>query len=298
MRTRFLPLLFATASLFVGTVSAADAPVAASFAPHIIPNTQLRVLPKSPTGRQYQLHIALPESYAANPDRKYPVVFVTDGYWDFAKISAMEGSLVYDKVVPEFITVGIGYAGENLDYGSLRNWELSPVALTEFGGTAENSGHAAEFLKTIETEIIPFVEREYRADPSFRVLGGASLGGLFTLYSMYTKPELFQGYIAATPAVVVGKDWLLGYEEQFAKSGRPLPVRLFASVGGNEVPDFVGGILRFNARIQSRKYAGLAYDFRIVDGARHAGMQFESYVRGLIFVFAPRAPQCGPALSF
>ena len=298
MKTRFLSLLFATTALFAGTVSAADTPAAAPVVPHTIPGTQLRVLPRNAAGRQYQLHIALPESYATNLDRKYPVVFVTDAYWDFVKIAAMEGSLVYDKAVPEFITVGIGYAGENLNYGSLRNWELSPVALTEFGGTAENSGHAAEFLKTIETEIIPFVEREYRADPSFRVLSGASLGGLFTLYSMYTKPELFQGYIAATPAVTVGNDWLLGYEEQFAKSGRPLPVRLFASVGGNEVPAFVGGILRFNARIQSRKHAGLAYDFCIVDGARHAGMQFESYVRGLTFVFAPRAPQAGPALSF
>jgi hypothetical protein len=71
--------------------------------------------------------------------------------------------------------------------------------------------------------VIPFVEREYRADPSHRVLGGASLGGLFTLYAMYTNPTLFSAYIAVTPAVVVGNDWLLGYEEVFAKSGRPLP---------------------------------------------------------------------------
>ena len=41
----------------------------------------------------------------------------------------------------------------------------------------------------------------------------ASLGGLFTLYSMYTKPELFSGYIAPTPAVGVGNGWLLGYED-------------------------------------------------------------------------------------
>lgn len=171
--------------------------------------------------------------------------------------------------------------------------------ILEAEATLEGLGwHAAEFLKTIETEIIPLVEREYRADPSFRVLSGASLGGLFTLYAMYTKPALFNGYIAATPAVGAGNDWLFGYEEQFAKSGQALPVRLYATAGGNEEPRFLGNILRFNAQLQSRRYPGLAYEFRLIDGERHAGMQFESYVRGLRFVFAPRAPESGPALQF
>lgn len=297
MNSRHLALLLATALFSAISAFATDAP-SATVAPHILQGTQLRVLPKSPSGRQYQLHIALPESYAANPDRKYPVVFVTDAYWDFAKIAAMEGSLVYDKAVPEFITVGIGYPGENLDYGSIRRWELAPIPLTEFGGTAENSGHAAEFLQSIETEIIPFIEREYRADPQHRVLAGASLGGLFTLYAMYTKPELFSGYIAATPAVGVGNDRLLDYEDAFAKSGRSLHTRLFVAVGSNEVPDFIGAILRFNARIQSRRQEGLAYRFHIAEGERHGGMQFDAYVRGLRFIFEPLAPETGPMLKF
>ena len=162
------------------------------------------------------------------------------------------------------------------------------------GGDARTTGHAADFLSTIESEIIPFVEREYRADPSYRVLAGASLGGLFTLYALFTTPELFQAYIAATPAVVVGDNWLLGYEEKFATSGRPLKARLHVSGGGNEAPEFLGGILKFNQRISSRHYPGLAYEFRIVDGERHASMEFEAYVRGLRFAFEPLAPEKGP----
>jgi predicted alpha/beta superfamily hydrolase len=241
----------------------------------------------------HQLHVGLPASYTKETSRRYPVVFVTDGYWDFVKISAIEGGLVYDKVAPEFITVGIGYAGENLDYGKMRAWELSPVPM----GNSETSGHAADFLRTIETEIIPFIEHEYRADPKHRVMAGASLGGLFTLYAMYTKPDLFEGYIAATPAVVVGNDWLFGYEEAFAKSGRAINARLFVSGGGNESPNFLGGIKRFDQRIASRNYPGITYQFRIIDGERHAGMQFESYTRGLRFVFAPLAPESGTSKS-
>ncbi len=264
------------------------------FPPHAIAGSELRSLAPNADGRHYQLHIGLPENYAKNPEKRYPVVYVTDGYWDFGKITTIHGSLVYDKVVPEFITVGLGYVGENLNYGALRSWELSPVPAHDGG---RGSGRAADFLKTLETEIIPFVEREYRVDRSQRVLAGASLGGLFTLYAMYSKPELFQGYIAATPAVVVGNDWLLGYEEAFAKSGKALKARLYVTGGGNESPGFLGGILRYNQRVTSRKHPDLAYAFRIIDGERHAGMQLESYTRGLRFVFEPLAPETGPATA-
>lgn len=279
--------------LLASAVPAADSPASSRFPPHTIPNSELRVLPPNAAGRHYQLHIGLPGNYAAHPGKRYPVVYVTDAYWDFVRITTVYGALVYDQVVPEFITVALGYAGENLDYGALRRYELAPAP---FGDeSAGPSGHAADFLRTLETVVIPLVEREYRADPSYRVLAGASLGGLFTLYALYTKPELFQAYIAATPAVALGDDWLFGYEAAFAKSGRALNARLFIAGGGNESPAYLGGILRFNQRIASRKSAGLAYEFRIIDGERHAGMQSEAYSRGLRWAFAPLAPESGPA---
>ncbi len=287
-----LPLAPAFASLVLGLLVAAPAVFGApeSFPPHTLPNSQLRVLPATAAGRHYQLSIGLPGSYAANPNKHYPVVYVTDGYWDFEKLDAIRGSLVFDKVVPEFIIVGMGYAGDNVDYGMMRGWELSPVRL----GDNPKTGHAAEFLDTIEHEIIPFVEREYRADPTHRVLGGASLGGLFTLYAMYTKPTLFSAWIAVTPAVAVDNNWLLNYEEKFAAAGGVLRGRLFVSMGENEGAAYLGSILLYNKRVTSRKYPELAYQFRIVDGERHAGMQLESYTRGTRFVFAPLAPEQGP----
>ncbi len=265
----------------------------AALPPYVLPNSEMRALPVNAAGRHYLLHIGLPGNYAKQPNKRYPVVYVTDAYWDFVKITAFEGSLVYDKVVPEFITVGLGYVGDHLDYGDLRRWELSPVPFGD--GGPEKSGHAADFLKTIETEIIPLIEREYRADPAHRILAGASLGGLFTLYTMYTKPDLFSGYIAATPAVVLGNDWLFGYENDFVKAGRTLKARLFMAGGANESPGFLGGIRRFDQLIVSRKYPELAYQFREIENERHAGMQHEAYVRGLQFVFAPLAPESGPS---
>jgi predicted alpha/beta superfamily hydrolase len=277
-----------TVALSAGLALASD--TAPSYPPHTIPGSEVRVLPVNAAGRHYQLSVGLPASYADETSRRYPVVYVTDGYWDFEKLDAIRGALVFDKVVPEFIIVGLGYAGENLDYGTLRGWELSPVRLADDSKT----GHAAEFLATIETEIIPFVESEYRADPAHRLLAGASLGGLFTLYSMYSKPDLFSAWVAVTPAVALNDDWLLGYEQEFARDGRQLRGRLFVSMGENESPGYLSAILRYNSRVAARRYPDLAYRFRIIDGERHAGMQLESYTRGLRFALAPLAPEQGP----
>lgn len=281
--------VLALGTFFAASAAAADGP---AYPAYTIPNSQVRVLPVTREGRHYQLYIGLPASYGTDATRRYPVVYVTDGYWDFAKITSIGGGLVYDRVVPDFITVAFGYAGVNPNYADLRRWELSPAPV---GDNGEASGHAADFRNTLEKTIIPMIDAEYRTDPHYRVMAGTSLGGLFTLYTMFTKPDLFQAYIAVTPAVTVGNDWLFKYEDDFAKANRPLKTRLYMTVGGNESPGYLNGVIRFNQRLAQRKRAGFVYDFRIVEGERHGGVPFESYTRGLRFAFEPIAPERGPA---
>jgi len=285
-----LPALLLLAAAFPMRALAAD--TTPRYPPYVITHSELRVLPTNADGRTYQLAVHLPGSYGDKPGRHYPVLFVTDGYWDFPTVVASYDNLAYDKVVPEFIVVGLGYAGEKVDYDQMRGWELSPV---KTGPLAFGTGHADKFLAALEHQIIPFVEREYRADPAYRALAGSSLGGLFSLYAMYTRPELFQGYIAASPAVVVGSDWLLGYARDFAKTGRPIKARLYVTGAENEWADFLAGIKRYQQLLAELKHPGLVYEPRIIDGERHAGEKAESYARGMRFVFAPLAPETGPA---
>jgi predicted alpha/beta superfamily hydrolase len=44
------------------------------------------------------------------------------------------------------------------------------------------------------------IDRTYRSRP-YRVLVGHSLGGLFAVYALMTRPDVFQGYIAISPAL-------------------------------------------------------------------------------------------------
>jgi hypothetical protein len=142
----------------------------------------------------------------------------------------------------------------------------------------------------IEHEVIPLVERDYRVHKGYRVLAGSSLGGLFVLYAMLARPGLFAAHVAASPAAQWADDWLLGFEEDFHKRGQTLGGRLFVTAAEEEIPTFLEGAKRFDARLRQRSLAGLRYEFRIVEGERHAGTKAESYTRGLRFAFAPLAP--------
>lgn len=242
--------------------------------------------------KNYELNIALPDSYSANSEKRYPVVYLLDPYWDFNAVHSILGSLVYDKYMPEVILIGIGYAGKNPDYGTLRQIDYTPVQ-DKFD---KNSGDAKAFLAFIEHEVIPKVETELRVDSSFRVLAGASLGGLFALYAMFERPDLFQGYVSSSPAILWGRRWIMQKEIDFFwgdskelwldKPDRPLPTRLFMAAGSPETEiNWVYEAKAFDMLLAHRNYEGFAYEFHVMDGFHHGGVKFPTYARGLPFIF-------------
>lgn len=262
------------------------------FPRYSLPNTEVRALPRSSDGRAYQLYLGLPESFDDEPGRRYPVLYLCDAYWDFALVRGIVDNLRFDRALPELIIVGLGYAGEQPNVGRLRRWDLTPVPATYEGARYDGpSGHAQAFLATLEKDIIPLVERDYRGDPGYRVLLGSSLGGLFTLYAMFARPGLFAGYVAASPAAQWADDWLLGFEAEFHKSAQPLGARLFVTAAEKDPPMILEGAKRFDARMRGSAYPGVTYQFRSIEGEGHSGTKAESYNRGIAFAFSPRAPE-------
>jgi predicted alpha/beta superfamily hydrolase len=243
-----------------------------------IPNSQVRQLKSSATGRNYDIYVLLPTDYAQN-QKEYPVIYLLDGQWDFKLLDSIYGGLLYDEFVPEMIIVGITYSGEDADYGALRAMDYTPVHDPFVSG----SGDAPKFFAFLKEQLIPFIESEYRADASRRVLMGSSFGGTFTLYTMFSEPGLFSGYVAASPAVVYGNRFAFNQEALYANSHKDLPVRLFLSVG--EVEQLRRPVEEFMQVLSKRNYTGLEMETRIIEGERHAGNKPEAYNRGLRFIF-------------
>lgn len=243
-----------------------------------LPGTEVRQLTSAATGRDYDIYIRFPESYNVEPERKYPVLYVLDGQWDFKLLDSIYGGLLYDEFVPEIFIVGITYSGPDADYGLLRQMDY-----TIADWSIEGSGDAPKFHTFIRDELVPFIETDYRAEPGQRFLMGSSYGGFFTLYVLFTEPELFSGYVAASPWVPVAGGAAFTMEAEYAATHDDLPVKLYLTVG--ELEPLLGPVLQFMQTIHERDYPGLVLEARVIEGERHAGNKPEAYNRGLRFLF-------------
>jgi uncharacterized protein len=276
--------------LFGQKAPASVVPVAESkVRPFVLGNTETCDLPGCLGGRHLRLHVALPWYYYQQPERKFPGVYLCDGYWYFALLNSLYHPLAYDKVVPEHILVGLSYAEDQPNYEKLRQRDLSPVRLALLG----RSGEGAEFLDTLCTQVVPYIEAQYRIDGSYRVLAGGSLGGLFSLFSMFARPGFFRGHIAASPSVALTGGLLDRMEDQFARSGSDLVAQLFMSCGSEEPVDYCAPMRQFFDRLQARGYPSLRQNFKVIEGEGHSTSMAEAMNRGLRFAFEPLAPGRG-----
>jgi predicted alpha/beta superfamily hydrolase len=251
----------------------------ASHPPVTIANTERRTLHARATGRDYDLYVLRPSGASRTPGARYPVVYVLDGQWDFKLLASIQGGLFYDRYVPDAIVVGITYSGAAANYDSLRAIDYTPVGSRANPG----AGGGARFLDFLKTELIPFVESNYPADPARRMLLGSSLGGIFTLYAMFAEPGLFAGYAAVSPAVTFAERSAFAGEAAYARAHRELPTRLFIAVGGAE--PLAGPVQEFVAQLRGRGYRGLALESRTMADERHSGVKPEAFNRGLRFLF-------------
>lgn len=244
-----------------------------------MPGTEVRQIKSSETGRDYDIYIRLPDGYEQGSTQKYPVLYVLDGQWDFKLLDSIYGGLFYDQFVSAMIIVGITYSGADADYNSLRAMDYTPFHDSYIQG----SGDAPKFLAFLKKELIPLIEANYSVDPARRILMGHSFGGTFTLYALFTEPELFSDYIAGSPSVVFGNNFAFKQEAEYASSHQDLPVRLYLFVGGSE--DLKYPVEEFMQTLRGRNYPSLEMETLTIEGERHAGVKPEGFNRGLRYIF-------------
>jgi gluconolactonase len=247
--------------------------------PVTIPETEIRTITSRETGHRYDLYVYKPARITRDGARKYPVLYLLDGQWDFKLLASIQGGLFYDRYVPDVIIVGITYSGPRANYDSLRAVDYTPVA----SPANPNSGGGTRFLAFLERELIPFVESEYPADPARRGLMGNSLGGLLALHALLTKPGLFAGYVAGSPAVTYASGAAFAAESAYARGNNALPARLFVAVGSDE--PLAAPVQAYVRTLQARKHRGFVLESRVIAEERHAGNKPDGLNRGMRFLF-------------
>ncbi len=143
------------------------------------------------------LNIYLPEGYNQNDTIKYPVIYLLDGSAneDFIHIVGLVQfcSFEWVKQLPKSIVVGIANVDRRRDF-------TFPTSVEDDKSANPTSGHSGKFIKFLETELLPHVEKEYKTS-GIKTLIGESLGGLLATEILLKKPSLFNKYIIVSPSL-------------------------------------------------------------------------------------------------
>jgi predicted alpha/beta superfamily hydrolase len=234
--------------------------------------------------QEMELYIKIPATYKTDTGKIYPCYYATDGNRSFPMMADMANSFEVPVIVePEIFMVGIGYKIRDLaDWGAWRTRDLTPTNIPSSdkywsdvfskmtGRQVEaKTGGAAKFLECIEKEVFPFMESNYRISAAERGLGGYSYGGLFSLYVLFKRPELFSHYFAGSPSIRYDKGILYTWEEEFASTHNDLNASLFMTAGGAEDSVMIANVLKMAAQLESRNYPGLKVETTVFPDETH-----------------------------
>lgn len=230
----------------------------------------------------FHIDIQLPESYFANPDKKYPVAVFVDGNFYFPIMSSIAKEYASIGLMKSMILVGIGYRSFQL-MDSLRERDyLYPKALPSDEIISEGGGQ--RFYDFITMELLPKIDEEYRTQKENKALLGHSFGGYFVLYSLLNqlqnKRNDFKTFISASPSLWYNNFYLKQLPERLSKSESDL--NIFVTVGGNEDQAWsIKPVTDLAAKIEAMKIQKTHLQSRVYNHLGHMDVPVLSFTIGL-----------------
>jgi len=185
-----------------------------------------------------ELIIKKPRNY--KKDKQYPVVYVLGGNSLTYTVANDADLLSRVGNIPEVIVVGI----TGIDQKTRQRDLTPPFLKQDLDEINSPLGKADNFLRYIESEVIPLVEKNYNTNNQ-RAIIGHSREGLLVLYSLIEKPNLFDLWRE--------DNMFVRRFEAFLTEHPKVSSNIFMSMGGNEVEkmkkafDLTTDILKNNA---------------------------------------------------
>ena len=226
------------------------------------PSIQERTFASSLLGESRTYFVHLPDSYVRSPTQRYPVLYVLDGTSQSTHTAASAEVMARIGAMPEAIVIGI-------PSGDKRNRDYTPAGMRQDSDEANSpDGEADRFLGFLQRELIPRVDREFRAS-DMRVLAGNSRGGLFVVHALTTQPALFDAWIANSPALWRDDGEMVKRLQRFLRDTPDARTRLFLSLGGAENAKMTQAYRQALAVLRDEAPRGLQWRALTTPGAVH-----------------------------
>lgn len=243
--------------------------------------------------RSYQIFVSKPNQ--APPPSGYPVIYVLDGnafFQTFQEAVRLQSRKTEKTGVIPAIVVGIGYLTDNDFDLTNRLYDFTPSAPNNFYNKSlgvedfQKTGGADTFLKFIEEDLMPQINKRFKVNLQQQTIFGHSLGGLFTLYTLFTHPKAFQNYIASSPSIWWNDRYILNKVPQFMKyfSEKKLEVSVFLAVGSLEKEFMINDTKELSNRLSILENNKLKILFNEVKGENHISVVPTILSRALRFV--------------
>jgi predicted alpha/beta superfamily hydrolase len=222
------------------------------------------------------LFVHLPREYE-DTQLDYPVLYLL--YVDIYNYFA-DGAIITEKLggtgeMPPVIIIGVANTNRYRD--------LLPVKTR---GRSEGGG-AENFLRFLEEELIPHIDKTYRTK-NFRILAGPQAAAVFSLYALITKPGLFNAVLSENPFMnPENAEFLYPRAEQFFKGTESLKSFLYIKCETNERPHDLEYVERFAKLLESEKPEDFRFkmEFRESSGYFITPMPFSKGLRTLFATY-------------
>ncbi|KAJ4983739.1 IroE protein [Stagonosporopsis vannaccii] len=215
---------------------------------------------------EYQIQLAWPLNWTTTLEKAtVETMYVLDGNAQgLTATEAIRRRRPVEFNQPDSIIVSIGYPNtiEDSPYSTSRYSDMQPpvCATCPVPAIPGVPSNAEGLISFIDTALRPWVQQEVFKAATFDrdALYGHSFAGLFVLYALTTRPDLFDTFLSASPALYWNDDYVFNHTDFLA------PLKSNHSSGSNGTkPAFqisYGGLEQFPK--QRRRETDEDFEFR------------------------------------
>lgn len=221
-----------------------------------------------------ELQILLPSEFQ-NTYFSYPVIYLLDAEANFGTGVEVLSFLMDNHFIPPHVVVGI----PNTD----RFRDMTPVDSVLNKTIFPTRGGADTFLKTLETDIFPFITKEYRGS-SRRLVLGHNYSGLFVMHAFISRPDLFDRYMAFSPILWWNNTAMLNDMDKFLTENSSVRKYLFMSFA-KEAKNMLEACKDLTKIMEQKAPSDLKWKYEWMPDENHYSLYRKSLMRGMEIIF-------------